>query len=59
LVPNLTYMLGFDNEDAQKKAWSAFGKHPTWIRIRKLPKYQDTVSRISNIILKPAACSQI
>jgi hypothetical protein len=59
LVPNLTYMLGFENEDAQKKAWAAFMKHPTWLRIKKLPKYRDTVSRISNILLKPAACSQI
>lgn len=59
LMPNLTYMLGFENEDAQKLAWKTFVSHPEWKRISHLPQYKDTVSRISNILLTPAPCSQI
>ena len=58
-IPNLTYMLGFDNPEAQKAAWGKFMKHPDWKRISRDPQYRDTVSRITNIILKPAASSQI
>lgn len=59
LMPNLTYMVGFDDEAAQKAAWSAFRIHPEWKRISKLDYYKDTVSHITNIVLRPAACSQI
>jgi len=58
-IPNLTYMLGFDNEDAQKAAWAKFMKHPDWKRISKDPQYRNTVSRITNLLLRPAAASQI
>jgi len=59
LVPNLTYMLGFETPEAKDLAWKAFLRHPEWKRISRLPEYKDTVSRISNIMLAPAACSQI
>jgi len=59
LLPNLTYMLSFKNEEAQKKAWDTFLKHPTWDKLKKDPKYRDTVSRITNLILRPVAGSQI
>jgi len=58
-MPNLTYMVGFDNADAQQAAWSAFGKHPKWIEMKSDPYYKDTVSNITNIVLKPAKGSQI
>ena len=58
-MPNLTYMVGFDNEAAQGAAWKTFGAHPEWKRIRSLPIYKDTVSRITNIVLRPTSCSQI
>jgi hypothetical protein len=58
-LPNLTYALGFDDEAAQKAAWGKFGKDPDWQKISKAELYKDTVSNITNIILRPAAGSQI
>jgi len=58
-MPNLTYMLGFDDEAAQKAAWAKFLAHPDWDKMKNDPQYKDTVSTITNLILKPTAYSQI
>lgn len=58
-MPNLTYMLGFDNLDAKAEAWAKFLKHPGWIALKTDPQYADTVSNITNIMLRPADGSQI
>jgi len=60
-APNLTYMLGFENAEAMKAAWGRFGKHPDWIKLRAMPEYADSrvIRAITNIVLKPAASSQI
>ncbi len=58
-LPNLTYMLGFDDMAAKDKAWKTFGGHPEWKKMRSDPKYKNTVSAITNIMLRPSACSQI
>jgi len=58
-LPNLTYMLGFDDQAALEKAWDAFRGHPDWNALKKDPQYKDTVSKITNILLRPADCSQI
>ncbi len=58
-MPNLTYMVGFDNPEAQKKAWDAFRVHPKWKEMSSDPYYKETVSNITNIVLKPAKGSQI
>ncbi|MGB2820668.1 MAG: NIPSNAP family protein [Phycisphaerae bacterium] len=58
-IPNLTYMIGFDDGDAQKAGWKKFMGHPDWKKISRDPAYKDTVSRISNIVLRPTAYSQI
>jgi hypothetical protein len=34
-VPNLTYLIPFDNLAAREKAWAAFGADPEWIKVRK------------------------
>jgi hypothetical protein len=54
-------MLGFDNEEAQKAAWKAFSADPDWLKLRAIPEYADKeiVSAVTNIVLKPAAGSQI
>ncbi len=57
--PNMTYMLSAENQAAHKKHWSAFGPHPEWRRLNKLPEYADTVSNITNIFLVPTGYSQI
>ena len=58
-VPNLTYMVSFENEDAQKAGWKAFVSSPEWKKMSRDPFYKDTVSGITNLILLPTAASQI
>jgi hypothetical protein len=60
-LPNLTYMLGFENAEARDKGWSAFGGDPEWQKLRSTPGYTDNeiVSDISNVLLRPASYSQI
>jgi len=58
-VPNLTYMLSAPNMEAHQEHWQAFRTHPEWERMKKLPKYKDTVSKITKIMLVPTAYSQI
>lgn len=58
-VPNLTYMIGFDDVDAQKAGWKKFIAHPDWKKMSGDPAYKDTVSRITNLVLRPTAYSQI
>jgi hypothetical protein len=60
-MPNLTYMLGFENAEQQKAAWTAFGKHPDWRKISKLPEYADArvIRGITNTVVQPTPYSQI
>ena len=58
-VPNLAYMLSASDRETHEAHWSIFGDHPEWIRMREMPKYKDTVSKITNFFLKPTAYSQI
>ncbi len=58
-IPNLTYLLGFDNAEKQAAGWDAFLKHPEWDAMKKDPTYKDTVSRITNDNLRPVKGSQI
>jgi len=59
LMPNLTYMLGFENADAQKAGWKTFVESPEWAAMKDLPMYKDTANTIINVMLKPSAGSQI
>jgi hypothetical protein len=60
-MPNLTYMLAFENLAAREKAWRTFGSHPDWQKLRSRPELSDAllVSNISNAILRPLAFSSI
>lgn len=58
-MPNLTYMLTFENMQARDKSWDAFRDDPDWKKLSANPIYKDTVSNITDIILRPAAYSQI
>lgn len=58
-LPNLTYMLAFDNEDAMKKAWDGFRNDAQWKTLSKDETYKDTVSQITNLVLRPCAGSQV
>ncbi|PYJ82135.1 MAG: NIPSNAP family containing protein [Verrucomicrobia bacterium] len=60
-MPNLTYMLVFENIAAREKNWGAFIADPEWKKLSTTPGYTDTeiVSNISNVFLRPTAYSQI
>lgn len=60
-MPNLTYMLMFESEDAMKAGWKNFGGDPDWKRLRGMDEYADKniLSGITNLVLKPAEYSQI
>ena len=34
-MPNLTYLIPFENLAAREKAWAAFGADPEWVKVRK------------------------
>jgi hypothetical protein len=34
-MPNLTYVIPFDDLAAREKAWNAFGADPEWVKVRK------------------------
>ena len=63
-MPNLTYMLGFQDMDESKANWKKFGADPDWKKLRAMPEYMDKVilrskGAITNLYLKPASYSQI
>ena len=45
-LPQLTYMLVYDNEEEKKKAWDAFRTSPDWNVLKKEERYAGTVSKI-------------
>src|SRR5205823_13591588 len=54
-LPNLTYMLTFDNMAAHDKNWGAFASDPEWKKLSSTPGYTDPeiVTNISNVFLRP------
>lgn len=60
-MPNLTYMLAFDDLGERDKLWSAFGSLPEWKKLSGSSRYafEEIVSSITNVILSPTAYSQI
>ncbi len=60
-MPNLTYMLGFENTQEQKAAWERFRADPDWKALSAIPEYADKkiLCGITNIVMKPLNCSQI
>jgi hypothetical protein len=60
-LPNLTYMLAYDDLAARDKVWKAFGADPEWQKLRSTPGLTDPeiVSNISNSILRPLPFSPI
>jgi hypothetical protein len=58
-MPNLTYLLAFDDLAAREKAWSTFASHPEWDKMKQQPGVSDAeiVSNISNAILRATSYS--
>ena len=60
-MPNLVYMLSFDDLTAREALWKKFGSDPEWKKISSPPDVHDTqiVSNITNTILRPLNFSLI
>ncbi len=59
MMPNLTYMLVFDDLEHRDAMWDVFRVDPQWKKISSDPQYRGTVSNITDIILRPTGYSQI
>jgi hypothetical protein len=59
--PNLTYMLASASVEDRNKHWDAFRADPDWNKLKSTPGYSDAeiVSNITNVLLRPAAYSQV
>jgi hypothetical protein len=60
-LPNLTYMLGFDDLADRDKKWAAFRSDPGWQKLNGTPRYtfEAIVSNVTNIVLTATPYSQI
>jgi hypothetical protein len=54
-MPNLTYLIPFENLAAREKAWAAFAADPEWVKVRQesVEKFGQ-ISSISNMSLYKA-----
>jgi hypothetical protein len=60
-MPNLTYMLSFENMAELDAKWDVFRADPAWKKLSASPRFafDPIVSNISNVMLSPLDCSQI
>ena len=60
-LPNLTYMLSFENMEAMGQAWQTFIADPRWKALSGRAEYSDNllIRRITNVLLRPLPCSQL
>jgi hypothetical protein len=60
-MPNLTYMVAFDNLAAREANWRTFATSPEWKKLAATPGLSDgeVVSNITNMILSPMPGSMI
>ena len=60
-LPNLTYLLVFDDMAAHDRNWAAFIADPEWKKLSATPGYTnpEILTNITNVFLRPTAYSQI
>lgn len=58
-MPNLTYMLTFPDMATRDAAWATFQSDPEWRQLAGDRYFADTVSAITDEILRPTGYSQI
>src|SRR5262249_16536250 len=60
-LPNLTYMLAYDDLAALDRVWKSFAADPEWLKLRATPGLTDPeiVTNISNSLLRPLPFSPI
>jgi len=49
-MPNLTYVIPFDDLAAREKAWNAFSADPEWVKVRKESIDQHGQITVNNLI---------
>lgn len=60
-LPNLTYMLTFEDMETRNRNWAKFAADPEWKKLSTTPGFTDgeIVSNITNIFLRPTPYSKI
>ncbi len=58
-MPNLAYMLCHDDMAAREVSWKRFVESDGWKQLKAREEYRDTVSNITDIILRPTSFSQL
>ncbi|MCW5552396.1 MAG: NIPSNAP family protein [Verrucomicrobiae bacterium] len=60
-LPNLTYMLVFDDMASRDKNWGTFVSHPDWKKLSTTPGYTnpEILTNITSVFLRPTGYSQI
>ena len=56
-MPNLMYMTSFENIDDRHAHWKSFVDDPAWKKLSGMPIYQNNVSHIDVMLLRPTAYS--
>lgn len=58
-MPNLHYLLAFKDMADLEERWRVFRGDPDWKKLSADPAYKDTVSNVTDLILKPTDYSQV
>lgn len=58
-MPNLMYMTTFEDMASRDQHWKAFGSDPEWKKLSAMPLYQNNVSKIDVLFLRPTNYSGI
>ncbi len=56
-MPNLMYMTSFENKTDRDMHWKTFGSDPRWKKLSAMPEYQNNVSHIDIVFLRPTVYS--
>lgn len=59
MMPNISYVLSFENDEARRANWKKFVTSPEWKQMSSEPEFADTATKIRNLFLKPSAGSEI
>lgn len=58
-LPNLTYMLVFEDREQRDRLWDKFINSDGWAELSQVERYKNTVSRVHNWFLRPTDYSQL
>ena len=58
-LPNLKYLIAAETFEDHDANFNKFRVHPTWVAMKDLPEYAETVSQVLQTFLVPTPFSQI